>query len=282
MNRSGKQKVWLVTGCSSGLGTSFVKALIESGDFVAATARRKETLQALQERYPEQMMALALDVTDRAQIKQVVQTVISSVGRIDGLVNNAGYGYRAAIEEGVEEEVSLLFQTNFYGPVSLIKEVLPHMRRQKSGAIINISSVAAVNTFAGSGYYGASKCALEGISSALQKEVEPLGIRVMVVEPGAFRTNFSGRSLKQTGVQIDDYASTAGLRRIENDHSHGTQCGDPDSGAKLVIEAIRSQNAPFKLILGADAWEVCQQREQMQNKEMKPWLDKSRQTSFES
>lgn len=184
------------------------------------------------------------------------------------------------MEEGQEKDVDLLFQTNFFGPVSLIKEVLPYMQGMKSGSIVNISSIAAVNTFPGSGYYGASKCALEGMSSALQKETEPLGIKVMVVEPGAFRTNFSGRSLKQTELQISDYDSTAGLRRIENDHSHGTQCGDPDKGAKLVLEAIQSENPPFKFILGGDAWEVYRQREQMQNEEMRPWLEKSRQTTF--
>lgn len=282
MNITQTQKVWLVTGSSSGLGKSFVKAIAESGDFVVATARKKEMLTELEAFYPQNVLALTLDVTNKEQIRQVVDRVISSVGRIDGLINNAGYGYRAAIEEGVEEDVELLFQTNFYGPVCLIKEVLPYMRQQKSGAIINISSIAAVNTFAGSGYYGASKCALEGMSSALHKEVERLGIKVMVVEPGAFRTNFSGRSLKQTELQIKDYANTAGLRRIEHDHSHGTQCGDPDKGAKLVMEAIHSQKVPFKLILGGDAWEVYQNREQKQNEEMKPWLDKSKHTSFES
>lgn len=274
------QKVWMVTGSSSGLGKSFVKAIAEQGDFVAAAARSKEALQELENLYPGQLLPIKLDVTDKEQIKQAVETVINTKGRIDALINNAGYGYRAAVEEGQEKDVDLLFQTNFFGPVSLIKEVLPYMRGMKSGSIVNISSIAAVNTFPGSGYYGASKCALEGMSSALQKETEPLGIKVMVVEPGAFRTNFSGRSLKQTELQISDYDSTAGLRRIENDHSHGTQCGDPDKGAKLVLEAIQSENPPFKFILGGDAWEVYRQREQMQNEEMRPWLEKSRQTTF--
>lgn len=281
MNISEKQKVWLVTGTSSGLGRSFVKAIAEKGDCVVATARNKEAILDLETLYPEQVIALALDVTDQEQIRQAVQTAVDKLGRIDVLVNNAGYGYRAAIEEGVDEEVELLFRTNFYGSVALIKAVLPCMRKQKSGAIINISSIAAVNTFAGSGYYGASKCALEGVSSALKKEVEPLGIKVMVVEPGAFRTNFSGRSLKQATISIHDYTNTAGLRRIENDHSHGKQCGDPDKGAKLIVEAVGIENPPFKFILGADAWKVYQQREQMQNEEMKPWLEKSCRTKLE-
>ena len=275
------KKVYLVTGTSSGLGRSFVKAIIERGDYVVATARNKAAIMDLKEWHPEQIMVLELDVTNKEQIRQVVQTIINAWGRVDVLINNAGYGYRAAIEEGLEEDVELLFQTNFYGPVRLIKEVLPYMRQRKSGAIVNISSVAATNTFAGSGYYGASKCALEGISSALQKETEPLGIKVMVVEPGAFRTEFSGRSLKQTHIQIDDYANTSGLIRIEHDHSHGTQCGDPDKGAKLIMEAIDSATPPFKSILGRDAWEVYKQREMMQNEEMKIWLDKSRETAFD-
>ena len=275
------KKVYLVTGTSSGLGRSFVKAIIERGGYVVATARNKAAIMDLKEWHPEQIMVLELDVTNKEQIRQVVQTIINAWGCVDVLINNAGYGYRAAIEEGLEEDVELLFQTNFYGPVRLIKEVLPYMRQRKSGAIVNISSVAATNTFAGSGYYGASKCALEGISSALQKETEPLGIKVMVVEPGAFRTEFSGRSLKQTHIQIDDYANTAGLRRIEHDHSHGTQCGNPDKGAKLIIEAIDSATPPFKFILGGDAWEVYKQREMMQNEEMRIWLDKSRETAFD-
>lgn len=194
-------------------------------------------------------MPLALDVTRRDQIQQVVDHVIGTLGRIDGLINNAGYGYRAAVEEGTPEEVDRLFQTNFFGPVALIQAVLPHMRRQRAGAIVNISSIAAVNTFPGSGYYGASKCALEGLSSALEKEVAPLGIQVMVVEPGAFRTDFSGRSLRQAEKAIADYAETAGRRRIEHDHSHGTQPGDPDQGDRLVLEALRG--APASLPFGA-------------------------------
>ncbi len=154
------------------------------------------------------------------------------------------------------------------------------MRRQRAGAIVNISSIAAVNTFPGSGYYGASKCALEGLSSALEKEVAPLGIQVMVVEPGAFRTDFSGRSLRQAEKAIADYAETAGRRRIEHDHSHGTQPGDPDQGARLVLEALRGPQPPFRLVLGADAWEVYTQTTQAHIAAMEPWVEKSRQTAF--
>lgn len=245
MGGNASQKVWLVTGCSSGLGRSFVRAIVARGDIAVATARDPETLRLLQAQHPGQVMPLALDVTRRDQIQQVVDHVIGTLGRIDGLINNAGYGYRAAVEEGTPEEVDRLFQTNFFGPVALIQAVLPHMRRQRAGAIVNISSIAAVNTFPGSGYYGASKCALEGPSSALEKEVAPLGIQVMVVEPGAFRTDFSGRSLRQAEKAIVDYAETAGRRRIEHDHSHGTQPGDPDQGTRLVLEALRGPQPPL-------------------------------------
>ena len=251
MGGNASQKVWLVTGCSSGLGRSFVRAIVARGDIAVATARDPETLRLLQAQHPGQVRPLALDVTRRDQIQQVVAHVIGTLGRIDGLINNAGYGYRAAVEEGTPEEVDRLFQTNFFGPVALIQAVPPHMRRQRAGAIVNISSIAAVNTFPGSGYYGASKCALEGLSSALEKEVAPLGIQVMVVEPGAFRTDFSGRSLRQAEKAIADYAETAGRRRIEHDHSHGTQPGDPDQGARLVLEALRGPQPPFRLVLGA-------------------------------
>lgn len=239
MGGNASQKVWLVTGCSSGLGRSFVRAIVAQGDIAVATARDPETLRLLQAQHPGQVMPLALDVTRRDQIQQVVDHVIGTLGRIDGLINNAGYGYRAAVEEGTPEEVDRLFQTNFFGPVALIQAVLPHMLRQRAGAIVNISSIAAVNTFPGSGYYGASKCALEGLSSALEKEVAPLGIQVMVVEPGAFRTDFSGRSLRQAEKAIADYAETAGRRRIEHDHSQGTRtrgpgwCWRPSGGPSL-------------------------------------------------
>ena len=174
------QKVWIVTGSSSGLGKSFVKALADQGDIVVAAARKKTALSELEAQYPGQIMTMELDVTNDEQIRSVVREVIHAQGRIDGLINNAGYGYRAAVEEGVRQDVDLLFQTNFFGPVALIKAVLPYMRSQRRGMIINISSIAAVETFPGSGYYGASKCALEGMSSALQKETAPLGIKVMV------------------------------------------------------------------------------------------------------
>ena len=224
-------KTWLITGCSTGLGRSLAKTVLEKGDHVVVTARNKEKVKDIIEQYPQTSMAISLDVTDNDSIENAVKKAIDRFRSIDVLVNNAGYGYRAAIEEGDRKDISILFETNVWGPVSLMKEVLPYMRKQRRGAIINISSVAALRTSPGSGYYAASKCALEALSDGLKKEVEPLGIKVMVVEPGAFRTDFAGRSLTQSHTVIDDYEKTAGQRRIGKDMTHGTQPGDPDKAA---------------------------------------------------
>jgi NAD(P)-dependent dehydrogenase (short-subunit alcohol dehydrogenase family) len=174
-------------------------------------------------------------------------------GGIDVLVNNAGYGYRAAVEEGDDSDIRELFETQFFGAVAMIKAVLPGMRARRSGAIINISTIGVQIMPAGSGYYAASKAALEGMSGALYGELKPLGISVTVVEPGAFRTDFAGRSLTQSSTVIDDYAETAGKRRKEHDTAHGTQPGDPAKAAKAIIAAAESAEPPAFLLLGNDA-----------------------------
>jgi len=174
-------------------------------------------------------------------------------GGVDVLVNNAGYGYRAAVEEGDDADVQRLFATNFFGPVALIKAVLPGMRERRSGAIVNVSSIGARICPPGSGYYAAAKAALEGMSGSLRKELRPLGITVMAVEPGAFRTDFAGRSLTQSAAAIADYADTAGRRRIENATDHGNQPGDPAKAAQAMITALESPEPPALLLLGTDA-----------------------------
>ena len=177
-------------------------------------------------------------------------------GTVDVLVNNAGYGYRGAVEEGDEEGITEQFATNFFGPVNLIKAVLPGMRAARSGTIVNISSISAQIGPPGSGYYSSSKAALEALSASLRKEVGPLGISVIVVEPGAFRTDFAGRSLRQAETPIADYADTAGKRRKENDTVHGTQPGDPDKAAQAIITAVASATPPSFLLLGNDALKI--------------------------
>jgi NAD(P)-dependent dehydrogenase (short-subunit alcohol dehydrogenase family) len=224
---------WLITGCSTGLGRHLAQAVLAHGHNAIVTARDAAKVHDLVEAYPDTGLALALDVTDQAQVEDVVGQAEKRFGGVDVLVNNAGYGYRAAIEEGEEPEVATLFATNFFGPVAMIKSVLPGMRARRHGAIVNISSIGARICPPGSGYYAASKSALEAMSASLRKEVGPLGITVTAVEPGGFRTDFAGRSLQQSREAIADYADTAGRRRKENDTgTHGTQPGDPARGPR--------------------------------------------------
>ncbi len=273
-------KNWLITGCSSGLGRSLARAVLKNGDNAVVTARDIKKLKEFEEDFPETALILPLDVTDEASVRQAVQATKERFGAIDVLVNNAGYGYRAAVEEGDEEDTERLFQTNFWGPIALIKEVLPDMRARRSGAIINVSSIAALRTAPGSGYYAASKCALEGLSDGLRVETEPLGIKVMTVEPGAFRTDFAGRSLTQSETVIADYEGTAGARRIGRDLSHGTQPGDPDKGAELIIQAIEAEDTPFRLLLGSDAVKFAEKVMEDRCKEYKKWKEFSCKSDF--
>jgi NAD(P)-dependent dehydrogenase (short-subunit alcohol dehydrogenase family) len=194
-----------------------------------------------------------LDVTDPEQVSQAVEQAKARFGGVDVLVNNAGHGFRAAVEEANDTEVDELFATNFFGPVALIKAALPGMRSKRRGVIVNLSSIAARNTAPGSGYYAATKCALEGLSNGLRKEVAPLGISVIVVEPGQFRTDFSGRSMQQSQTALDDYAETVGQRRSGKDMTHGNETGDPAKGAQLIIKAVEAVNPPTLLLLGSDA-----------------------------
>lgn len=216
---------WLITGCSTGLGRALAAAVLDRGWNAAVTARDPESLADLVNAHPETALPLALDVTDPAQVVAAVTAAEGRFGSIDVLVNNAGYGYRAAVEEGDEPDVQRLFATNVFGPVALVKAVLPGMRARRSGTIVNISSIGAQICPPGSGYYSATKAALEGLSASLRREVEPLGLRVVVVEPGAFRTDFSGRSITESSTVIDDYADTAGKRRKRHDRTDGTNPG---------------------------------------------------------
>ena len=245
---------WLITGCSTGLGRHLAQAVLEAGHNAVVTARDVSKVQDLVDSHPDTALGVSLDVTDAGDVAGAVQQAIDRFGSVDVLVNNAGYGYRAAVEEGEEDAVAQLFATNFFGAVAMIKAVLPGMRAGRHGAIVNISSIGAQICPPGSGYYAASKAALEGMSASLRKEVEPLGITAMVVEPGGFRTDFAGRSLQQSRAAIADYADTAGRRRKENDtNTHGNQPGDPARAAQAIIAAVEDPNPPFLLLLGDDA-----------------------------
>jgi NAD(P)-dependent dehydrogenase (short-subunit alcohol dehydrogenase family) len=244
---------WLITGCSTGLGRALAEAVISAGHNAVVTARDVEKVADLAVDNADRVLPVSLDVTDTSQITDAVSQAEEKFGGIDVLVNNAGYGYRAAVEEGDDSDIRALFETQFFGAVAMIKAVLPGMRGRHSGAIVNISTIGVQIMPVGSGYYAASKAALEAMSGALYGELQPLGISVTVVEPGAFRTDFAGRSLTQSNTIIDDYAETAGRRRKEHDTMHGTQPGDPAKAAKAIIAAVESDEPPAFLLLGNDA-----------------------------
>lgn len=268
-------KTWIVTGCSSGLGRALAETLLEKGYNVAVTARKPETVADLAEKYPETAIALALDVTDHDSVVKAVADTKARFGSIDVLANNAGYCLRGAVEECSMEAVQKQFATNFYGPLDLIQTVLPVMREQKSGVIVNYSSIAALNTSEGSAFYGASKAALEAMSDGLRKEVDPLGIRVIVVEPGPFATDFYDCSLDISDTNIGDYADTAAKRKGRNPHpGQGLPgWGSPRLAAETVITASEEEQPPFRLLLGRVAIGSAEKRIADTQKEIETWRE---------
>jgi NAD(P)-dependent dehydrogenase (short-subunit alcohol dehydrogenase family) len=273
---------WLITGCSTGLGRALAEAVLGAGHNAVVTARDAAKVADLVEAAPERALAVALDVTEPAQVDSAVRQAVERFGGVDVLVNNAGYGYRAAVEEGDDAEVRELFETHFFGTVAMIKAVLPGMRARRSGAIVNISSIGATVNPVGSGYYSAAKAAIEGMSGSLRGELAPLGISVTVVEPGAFRTDFAGRSLAQSATVIDDYAATAGQRRKENDTMHGTQAGDPAKAAAAIIAAVESSEPPGFLLLGPDALALYRYVAEQRANEIAKWETVSAGTNIDS
>jgi len=244
--------VWLISGCSTGFGREIALAALEGGAQVAVTARNPESVTDISERFPGQALALPLDVSSATAVTACVEAALTRFGRIDALVNNAGYGYVAAIEEGEEDAVRALFEVNFFGALALTQAVLPVMRRQGSGHIINNSSQAGIMANPGTGFYSASKYALEGLMEALQKEVAPLGIRVTSVQPGAFRTDWSGRSMQRSSVTISDYAQVH--ERLDMIAAiDGKQPGDPVRAAQIFVDLYTMPDPPVQLVLGAGA-----------------------------
>ena len=252
--------VWFVTGCSSGLGRALAAAVLDRGWRAVVTARDPDTLADLVAGADDRALVLPLDVTDPTRITAAVKQAEAAFGRIDVLVNNAGYGYLAAVEEGEDHEVRELFDTNVFGLIDLTRAVLPGMRARRSGHIVNISSLGGLVAFGATGYYHATKFAVEGISESLAAEVAPLGIGVTIVEPAAFRTNWSGPSMGQSPVHIDDYAETAGARRAATTATFGRQPGDPERAADAIITAIGSGHPPLRLLLGKAAYDIATAR----------------------
>jgi NAD(P)-dependent dehydrogenase (short-subunit alcohol dehydrogenase family) len=273
---------WLITGCSTGLGRALAEAVIAAGHNAVVTARDTARVSDLADAAPQRVLPAALDVTKPEQVAAAVQQADERFGGIDVLVNNAGYGYRAAVEEGDDAQVRALFDTHFFGTVAVIKAVLPGMRARRSGAIVNISSIGATVTPVGSGYYAAAKAAIEGMSGALRGELAPLGISVTTVEPGAFRTDFAGRSLVQSATLIDDYAATAGKRRKENDTMHGNQAGDPAKAAHAIITAVESSQPPAFLLLGPDALALYRYTVDTRSVEVADWEELISNTNFDA
>jgi NAD(P)-dependent dehydrogenase (short-subunit alcohol dehydrogenase family) len=273
---------WFITGCSTGLGRAYAEAAIEHGHNVIVTARDVAKVRDLELAHADRVLALTLDVTDDSQVIEAVNAAIERFGSIDVLVNNAGYGYRAAVEEGEDGPVHELFDTHVFGTVRTIKAVLPSMRSRGSGTIVNISSIGARISPEGSGYYSAVKAAIEALTLSLRKELAPIGITAMVVEPGAFRTDFAGRSLTQSATPIDAYTETAGKRRKEHDTVHGNQKGDPAKAASVLIKVVESEEPPFMLLLGNDASDGFRGALDALRLEVDTWESLSRSTDIDA
>src|SRR5450755_1362088 len=244
--------VWFITGCSTGLGRALAERVLLNGQRCVATARNPAQIADIVRAYPDTSLALALDVTDAGQREDVVARAEKAFGGIDVLVNNAGHGYSAAVEEGAEEDIRRMFETNFFALAAMTRLVLPAMRLRRSGHIVNISSIGGLVGNPASGYYNATKFAVEGLSQALAKEVGPLGIRVSLIEPGPFRTDFQGRSMTSVANPIDAYAQTAGARRARLRASSGKQAGDPTRAADAIIKVVEASDPPLHLVLGSN------------------------------
>lgn len=281
MSNHNDTKVWLITGSSTGFGRALTEAVLKNGYRVVATARKPEQLSDLIEHYPGQVKAIRLDVTKKQEVRDAIRSATETFSRIDVLVNNAGYGTVGAIEEVSDDAIERQFATNVFGALNAMRAVLPLMREQRRGHILNISSVGGFVSYPGSGIYCSTKFALEGLSEALAKEVAPLGIKVTIVEPGAFRTDFSGRSLSTPDQQIDDYAATSGEFVKRAQEMDGKQPGDPNKAAKAMIQAVESDKPPLRLALGEDAVNAINEKLESVKAELDAWKQVSVETAFE-
>jgi NAD(P)-dependent dehydrogenase (short-subunit alcohol dehydrogenase family) len=272
--------VWLITGASSGFGRAFVEELVSSGHLVVAAARRPESLDELRIRHPDQLLPVTLDVSDSPGVAAVVAQAVEHFGRIDVLVNNAGHGQVGAVEETSERDLRDLMDVHFFGPAALVREVLPQMRRQGGGSIVQMSSFGGQLSYAGFSAYSASKCALEGFSEALALEVAPFGIRVLIVEPGAFRTNFCGTPL-HLSEPMPHYRDTVGVTRASLVDLHGRQPGDPRRAVQAVRAALAAEQTPLRLPLGDDALDAILVHLDSVRAELTRWEKLGRSMNFE-
>jgi NAD(P)-dependent dehydrogenase (short-subunit alcohol dehydrogenase family) len=272
--------VWFITGCSTGFGRELGQLALRRGWRAVVTARDVARVQDLTKGHEDRALALSLDVTKTDQIQAAVKQAEERFGAVDVLVNNAGYGYQSSIEEGIDAEVRAQFDANVFGLAAMIRAVLPGMRARRRGHIINLSSQAGFIGFEGSGYYAATKHAVEGLSDSLSREVAPLGIKVTCVEPGPFRTDWAGRSLKQTRPSIADYQNTVGARLELTANYSGKQPGDPVRAAESIIKIVEADNPPKHLVLGSIALDGVRNKLKETLAEVEAWADMSRNADY--
>ena len=276
--KQSKKPVWFITGCSTGFGRQIAKHVLELGYRAVITSRDPEDVSDLEEL--GDALVLKLDVTDKSQAEAAVKAAEDHYGSIDVLVNNAGIGYFAAIEESDEEEVRKMFEVNVFGLCRMIHIVLPGMRKRRKGFIVNLSSIGGLRSFPALGYYNSTKFAVEGMSEALWQEVEPLGIKVMLVEPSGFRTDWAGRSANETKHPIEDYAGTAHKNLQQLRAISGHQSGDPIRAAEAIVHAVESSNPPHRLLLGNDAYDGAIAKLEELREEFTSWEEVSRGADF--
>ncbi|MGW2151712.1 oxidoreductase [Nonomuraea bangladeshensis] len=273
---------WFITGCSTGFGRELARAVLARGERAVVTARDATQLKDLVAGAGDRALALPLDVTRPEQVRAAVQAAEDRFGDIDVLVNNAGVGYFAAVEESTDDEIRRMFEINVFGLSDLTRAVLPGMRKQRSGTIVNFSSIGGLRSFPAVGYYNATKFAVEGLSEALWQEVEPLGIKVLLVEPGPFRTDWAGRSANETlpGHEISDYTATAGAVRAGFRASTGSEPGDPARAATAIITAVNADEPPHRLLLGSPAYDMALEKLDQLRTEFTAWEKLSRSADF--
>lgn len=275
-------RTWIITGCSTGIGRAIAEHILSIGEQVAVTARNPADVADIVAAHPDRAIAIALDVSDQVQVTEAIAAAIARFGKVDVLVNNAGYGYVASIEEGDEAAVKAMFEVNLFGAIRMIKAVLPGMRERRSGAIITISSLAGRISNPATGYYSSSKFALEAVSDALSREVADLGIKVCSIAPGMFRSDFSGRSLKSGETPVADYENSVHARIALVRSADGRQMGDPLKLARLVVEVADMPSPPPQLIAGPDAYTAVAARMGAVQDAMKTYQDLSIGTNFDS
>lgn len=278
--RANQSTIWFITGVSSGLGKALAEAVMNEGNFVIGTFRDARQAAEFNKAYAGKGHGVELDITNHSQIKAVVGALTDQFGRIDVLVNNAGYGFAGAIEEASEDEIRAVFETNFFGTIALTQAVLPILRQQQQGHIIQISSHSGFKGGPGFGVYNASKFALEGASEALAAEIAPLGIKLTIVEPGPFRTNFAGSGLAQAAARLDDYDNTAGVFRNRMKQINGKQEGDPQKAAAAILQLTALENPPLRLPLGKIAVGTIQSKLDSVQKELDAWRDVAEKAVF--